>query len=218
MEKLNITDEEARLCRVEDALHDIAQRLTNCGLPLTQSCQSEINRMLSRQETCSSIYIRFSAEDRMFGDDIATLRICTNPDFQRYAVDPEGNEFYVENLTFQVETRQINRPATMAVQHARQYLQVTLLADELTQQFDGKLLYRLYQTAEAARIAQKRADQNKIKRWIEDGAASGLRVGQFRVVPKVELPSGKYEIETQNRGYAVNVYDDGSGAFIRRTR
>lgn len=145
LKKLNITDEEARLCRVEDALHDIAQRLTNCGLPLTQSCQSEINRMLSRQETCSSIYIRFSAEDRMLGDDIATLRICTNADFKRYAVDPEGNEFYVENLTFQVETRQINRPATMAVQHARQYLQVTLLADELTQQFDGKLLYRLYE-------------------------------------------------------------------------
>ena len=36
MEKLNITDEEARLCRVEDALHDITQQLLASGLPLTQ--------------------------------------------------------------------------------------------------------------------------------------------------------------------------------------
>ena len=106
----------------------------------------------------------------MFGDDIATLRICTNPDFRRTAFDPEGNEYCVENLTFQVETRQVSRPAAMALQHAQQYLRVATLAAEFAQQFDGKTLYRLYQS------------------------------------------------ETQNRGYAVNVYDDGSGAFIRRTR
>ena len=170
MEKLNITDEEARLCRVEDALHDITQQLLASGLPLTQGCQPEVTRLLNRQETGSSIYLRFSAEDRMFGDDIATLRICTNPDFRRTAFDPEGNEYCVENLTFQVETRQVSRPAAMALQHAQQYLRVATLAAEFAQQFDGKTLYRLYQS------------------------------------------------ETQNRGYAVNVYDDGSGAFIRRTR
>ena len=217
MEKLNITSEEARFCRVEDALCDIAQRLTNCGLPLTQGCQPEINRLLNRQETGSSIYLRFSAEDRMFGDDIATLRICTNPDFHHIAIDPTGNEYIIESLTLDVETRQISRPASRALQHAQQYLQVATLADELTRRFGGKSLYRLYQTAEDARLAQKRADQNKVKRWIEEGAASGLRVGQFRIVPKVELPIGKYEIAVGNRRYAVNVHEDGSGAFIRRT-
>lgn len=217
MEKLNITNEEAHLCRIEDALRDVAQRLTSCGLPLTQSCQPEINRMLNCQETGSSIYLRFSTEDLMFGDDIATLRICTNFDFRRTAVDPTGNEYSVESLTFDVETRQISRPAAHALQHAQQYLQVAMLADELTKRFGGKLLYRLYQTAEDARVAQKRADQNKVKRWIEEGAASGLRVGQFRIAPKVELTIGKYEIETGNRRYTIDVYEDGSGAFIRRT-
>lgn len=216
MEKINISDEEARLCRVEDALHVVAQRLTSCGLPLTRGCQPEINRLLNRQKTNSNIYLRFSVEDQMFGDDIATLRICTNPDFRRTAVDPVGNEYSVESLTFNVETRQINRPAARALQHAQQYLQVATLADELTRQFDGKGLYRLYQTAEDARAAQKRADQNKVKRWIEEGAASGLRVGQFRVAPEVELPIGKYEIDTGNRSYAVEVFEDGSGAGIRR--
>ena len=218
MEKLNITDEEARLCRVEDALHDITQQLLASGLPLTQGCQPEVTRLLNRQETGSSIYLRFSAEDRMFGDDIATLRICTNPDFRRTSFDPEGNEYCVENLTFQVETRQVSRPAAMALQHAQQYLRVATLAAEFAQQFDGKTLYRLYQSATSAKEAKQRANQETVKRWVEAGAASGLRVGQFRVAPKVELPIGKYEIEAQNRGYAVNVYDDGSGAFIRRTR
>jgi len=216
MEKINITNEEARFCRVEDALHDIAQRLIGCGLPLTQGCQPEINRLLFHQETGSSIYLGFSTEDRMFGDDIATLRICTNLDFKRTAVDPVGNEYSIESLTFDVETRRICRPAAHALQHAQQYLQVAMLANELTRQFNGKSLYRLYQTAADAATIQKRADQSKVKRWIEEGAASGLRVGQFRVAPKVELPIGKYEIDAGNRSYAVEVFDDGSGAGIRR--
>lgn len=218
METVHVTDEQVQKARIEDALRDVAQRLMSLGLPIAINAMPEINRLLACQETHSAIYVGFSNQNRMFGDDIATLRIFADVNFRQVGLDTAGNEYTIEMLTFSVETRQFLRPGPEAVEHAQAYLQVAIFAADMTRLYTGKPLYRLYQTAETRREAENKAKQQRVKRWIEDGAASGLRFGQTRIVQKTDLPTGKYLIELESRSFVVNVYEDGSGVFIRRTR